>query len=232
MFLNEETHEELDSVLLTENGTSTEESKSIDELEIGNSSRRKEVKYLDKPYFKCFKFTTRDIVNNAIVCALYVAITYILFPISFGQFQVRVSEFLVLLCFFNPNYIVGLTLGCALTNIYSSVTGMPFDILIGTCATFLSCFCISISKQMLIATLFPCIFNALLVGVELTYIAGLASKGSELVFFWTNFGLVFLGEFIAVTIIGYILFMSLMKTKTRSSTIRIISAVRNLNFKF
>ena len=118
-----------------------------------------------KKYFACLKLDTKSIARNAIVAALYAVLTYAFFFISYGNLQVRISEFMVLLCFFNPNYIYGLTLGCIVANIYSpamSAFCSPLDIVIGTLATFLSCVCISLSRRMLIASFFPAIFNGLL----------------------------------------------------------------------
>ena len=88
-----------------------------------------------KKYFACLKLDTKSIARNAIVAALYAVLTYAFFFISYGNLQVRISEFMVLLCFFNPNYIYGLTLGCIVANIYSpamSAFCSPLDIVIGS----------------------------------------------------------------------------------------------------
>ena len=152
-----------------------------------------------KKYFACLKLDTKSIARNAIVAALYAVLTYAFFFISYGNLQVRISEFMVLLCFFNPNYIYGLTLGCIVANIYSpamSAFCSPLDIVIGTLATFLSCVCISLSRRMLIASFFPAIFNGLLLAWEFSFVAG----DYSLVFFWTNAGFVAAGEVIAISI--------------------------------
>ena len=81
----------------------------------------------------------RSITRNAIVAAIYVAITVATPFMSFGMLQIRIAEALMLLCFFRRDYIYGLTLGCAIANLFSF---MWIDFLVGTAATFLACLCI------------------------------------------------------------------------------------------
>ena len=182
-----------------------------------------------KKYFACLKLDTKSIARNAIVAALYAVLTYAFFFISYGNLQVRISEFMVLLCFFNPNYIYGLTLGCIVANIYSpamSAFCSPLDIVIGTLATFLSCVCISLSRRMLIASFFPAIFNGLLLAWEFSFVAG----DYSLVFFWTNAGFVAAGEVIAISILGYVIFMIMARKLKNFQTL--VDAKFNLPLKW
>ena len=67
--------------------------------------------------------------RGAMVAALYAALTLGLAPVSYGAVQVRVSEFMTLLAFYDKGLIPGLTLGCLISNV-----GSPFgitDMLIG-----------------------------------------------------------------------------------------------------
>ena len=48
------------------------------------------------------KIDIRFIASSAIIAALYVALTWVLAPISYGAIQFRISEVLLLLVFFNP----------------------------------------------------------------------------------------------------------------------------------
>lgn len=179
-----------------------------------------------KNYFKLYKLGTRDIAYNAIIAALYVALTYAFYWCSYGMIQFRISEFLIILVFFNPNYIYGLTIGCALANIYSVTMGLtPLDILFGSMATLISCLLMSPMKHLFIATLIPCLANGLIVGAELTFLMG--GNGA---FFYVNFGWVFLGEFVVISIFGYILFLALMK-KNKAFP-KLINAKRNLALVF
>ena len=63
------------------------------------------------------KLTTRKITQNAVIAAMYFVITLISSPLSFGLIQFRISEFLMLLCFFRKDYVIGVTIGCFLSNL-------------------------------------------------------------------------------------------------------------------
>ena len=66
-------------------------------------------------------FTIRDFAQVALVAALYIVLTVTppLNAISYGAYQLRVSEMLAFMAFYNRKYIVGLTLGCMIANLYS-----------------------------------------------------------------------------------------------------------------
>ena len=162
----------------------------------------------------------KSITRNAIVAAIYVAITVATPFMSFGMLQIRIAEALMLLCFFKKDYIYGLTLGCMIANLFSF---MWIDFLIGTLATFLACLCICYLdfKHMLIAALYPVIFNAFMVAAELHFIL---EEG-----FWFSVAFVGLGEFIAVCVIGYALFMIV---KRNEGAMRSLGANRNLEAKW
>ena len=164
----------------------------------------------------------KSLTRNAVVAAIYVVLTVSTISISFGMLQVRLAEALMLLCFFRKDYIYGLTLGCFISNLFSF---MWFDILFGTLATFLACLCICFLsfKRLAIATLYPVIFNAFIVGAELTFYF------DDTPAFWINVGFVALGEFIAVCFLGYTLFMILWR---RQKALEVLGANRNLEPKW
>lgn len=164
--------------------------------------------------------TLKRIARNAIVLALYIALTFASYPISFNNLQFRISEILVLLCFFNRDYVIGITLGCFLSNIASPF--MPWDLLIGTSATLLSCLAISYCKHLGIAILFPIIFNSFLVGIEYHFIAE-----NPLPYMY-SVGIIALGETV-VLIVGYSLYMFIFK---KQNMIKLIDAKRNIDFKW
>lgn len=144
--------------------------------------------------------TTKRLVRTAIIAALYAVITLALAPISYGNLQFRVSEIMVLLAFFDPFYIGGLTLGCFIANILGP-NGLP-DIIFGTIATFISVYAISITGKyiknntlaLFVASLWPTIFNGIIVGWELSYVAELPLL--------LTMAQVAIGEFVVVTIVG------------------------------
>ncbi len=215
---------------MEEEKTLQEETTSVEETTV-KEEKKSGLKEFFHNYFSCFKLDTRSIAANAIIAAMYTALTYAFFFCSYGPVQVRISEFMVLLVFFNPNYIYGLTIGCVLANIYSPAMSSfctPLDIVIGTAATIVALIFISLSRHMLIATLFPALTNGFLLAWEFTFLANTDGTGNA-VLYWTNFGWVALGEVIAVTVIGYILFRILSRNQR---FMHVINAKQNLNYKW
>jgi len=143
---------------------------------------------------------TKKLVKAALVAAIYAALTIVLAPISYGPVQFRLSEVLVLLAFIDPFYIVGLTIGCLLANILGGLGIM--DIVFGTLATFLSVSAISLTAKyikskklsLIIASLWPTIFNGVIIGWMLNYVLGV-----PLVLTMLQVGI---GEFVVVTVVG------------------------------
>ena len=67
------------------------------------------------------KLTARDMVQIALVAAIYIALTIIppFNVISFGAYQFRISEMMNFMAFYNRKYIMGVTIGCMIANLYS-----------------------------------------------------------------------------------------------------------------
>ena len=67
------------------------------------------------------KLTARDMVQIAIVAAIYIALTIIPpFNVnSFGAYQFRISEMMNFMAFYNRKYIIGVTIGCMISNFFS-----------------------------------------------------------------------------------------------------------------
>ena len=162
---------------------------------------------------------TRRIVQNGIVAAIYFLLTVVSTPFSYGLLQIRVAEAMVLLCFFRRDYVAGVTIGCLLANMNSSLG--PWDILIGTSATFISSLLIAFaSPRLLFACVFPIAGNAFVVGYELSWLLGLP--------FWSSVAYVAIGETIAV-FFGYVFFMSVGK---RPGFLAAVGADRHLDFRY
>ena len=142
--------------------------------------------------------------RGAMVAALYAALPLGLAPVSYGAVQVRVSEFMTLLAFYDKGLIPGLTLGCLISNV-----GSPFgitDMLIGTSATFLGLYFMRFCRSAFLASLMPVFSNGLLIGFELNYMADLPLL--------PTMGYVALGEIISVTILGNLLLPLFLKNET------------------
>ncbi len=148
------------------------------------------------------KNATRIIAANGIVAALYFALTMTSYPIAFGSINFRISEILVLLCFWRPDFIVGITIGCFLSNLLSTLGA--WDMLFGTLATLLSCVLVAISPKLLISLVWPIAINAFAVGFELWWLTGAS--------FWPMVGWVGIGEG-TVILVAYILWMLLWRNK-------------------
>ena len=58
------------------------------------------------------------LTQAAVIAAIYVVLTIIFAPFSFGEVQVRISEALTVLPFFTPAAIPGLFVGCIIANLF------------------------------------------------------------------------------------------------------------------
>lgn len=145
----------------------------------------------------------------SLVAAIYAVLTVITSYISYGGIQFRLAEVLVLLCFFNKKYIPSLVIGCAIANMFS-----PFgiyDVIFGTFATLISVICMSKTKNMVLASVFPVIFNGIIIAIEI-----LLFDPSVTITFESFISLastIMLGEFVVVTILGVLIFKSLEKNE-------------------
>ena len=149
---------------------------------------------------------TKKLVTTALVAALYATVTLALGFISYGSIQFRLSEVMTLLPLISKEYILGLTLGCLLANILGP-GGVP-DIIFGTLATLISVYLVYLTGKymkykkstVLVASLWPVIINAIIVGLELNIFFGLPLLLSMIQ--------VGFGQFVVITIIGVPLFKS------------------------
>lgn len=91
-----------------------------------------------KNFSKTSGISIQDIVSTAVVAALYVAMTVVFTPLSFGVVQIRFSEMFNYLVLYNKRYIWGVTLGVFLSNFMSPT--WTLDVPIGTIATLLVLF--------------------------------------------------------------------------------------------
>ena len=129
---------------------------------------------------------TRNLVHAAILAALYAVLTHfqnILLPGSATwAIQLRLSEALCILAFFTPAAALGLSVGCLIFNL-TFAPALPLDFLVGM--------------------LMPALFNAVLVGWELSvYIGG---------GFWMNALYVAIGEIAVLLTAGSVLYYAMKK---------------------
>lgn len=106
----------------------------------------------------------------ALIAALYVAVTGLLAPISFGPVQFRLSEALVLLPVLWTEAIPGLWLGCLIANWLFGGLG-PIDIFGGSAITGLAAYLTwRLRERPWVAALPPILLNAVLVSAYLAYL--------------------------------------------------------------
>ncbi len=75
------------------------------------------------------------ITQGAAIAALYVVLTLVFAPISFGPVQLRVAEALCILPMFTPAAIPGLFIGCLIANLLGG--GIVLDVVFGSLATLI-----------------------------------------------------------------------------------------------
>lgn len=119
-------------------------------------------------------------VTCAMIAAIYAAVSLALAPISFGMVQIRVSEAMTLLPIFDPVTILGVTLGCLVTNLVGFMTGANIlgwlDILFGTGATLIAAVLTWLLRNIrfkglpLLAAIPPVLVNMCVIGMELCYL--------------------------------------------------------------
>lgn len=144
----------------------------------------------------------KKISYGAIVAALYVAITYLLHPISYLQIQVRVSEALAVLPILTPLAIPALFVGAFIANIPSPLG--PIDMILGSTLTLIAALgTYLLRRRVFLAMLCPVVVNALGVSlylapiVRIPYLVSVVSVGA--------------GEAIAVFVFGYPLLLVLRR---------------------
>lgn len=164
--------------------------------------------------------TARKAAVCGLIAALYAVLGVAFAPIGFGPVQLRVAEALTILPIFTPYATWGLTLGCALTNLYGLSVGANIigvaDIFIGTAATLLAALATRGLRKFtfhglpVAATIPPILFNALVVGGELTYV--MSPGGWNWAIFAVNFLQVGVGQFLACSLLGLPLARALERT--------------------
>lgn len=118
------------------------------------------------------KKSIRFVVFNGIIAALYVVLTYMLAPISYGPVQARVSEVLTIFPIFSGATISGVALGCVISNIINPENLGPVDIIGGTLATVIAgVFSYLIGKKnKWLGIIPPIVANGLIVGGYLPFL--------------------------------------------------------------
>lgn len=141
----------------------------------------------------------------AMIAAIYVVLTFVFAPFSFGEIQVRISEALTILPAFTPAAIPGLFIGCFIGNILGGAI-LP-DIIFGSIATFLGALFTYLLRKhtKYLAPLPPILSNTIIVPYILRY--GYAVP-LPIPFLMLTVGI---GEILSCGILGMVLYHALEK---------------------
>ena len=143
--------------------------------------------------------SVRSLCLAAMIAALYLALTLLFQPISFGAVQFRISEAMTLLPAIFPEATIGLTLGCFLSNFLAGAN--VYDVVFGTLAPLLA----ALSWY---AAIPPVVCNGVIVGLVLTY-------AYQIPALWMNMLTVAAGEAVVCFALGVPLVRFLNKHKDK-----------------
>ena len=114
----------------------------------------------------------KALATSGVIAALYVALTLLFAPISYGQIQLRISEALTLLPVISRASIPGLFVGCFISTIFG---GSLIDAVFGSLASLLAAILTRRFRQKLwLAALMPVVVNALVISLVLWYTSSLS----------------------------------------------------------
>ena len=141
------------------------------------------------------KINVQDLTRLALVTAIYAVLTVVTSELSYNGIQYRLSEVLVLLCFYRKDYAPALILGCFISNLFSPLG--VIDWIVGPIATAIAVVPMYYMRNIYLAALLPIVSNGIIVGIELTVVFGASV--------WFNMLTVALGELVVVGILGVVI---------------------------
>ena len=150
---------------------------------------------------------TQFLTEAAAIGAIYVVLTLLLAPLSFGEVQIRFSEALTILPFFTPAAIPGLFIGCIIANLLGGA--IPVDIIFGSIATMIGAvFTYKLrNSNRFLAPIPPIAANAIIVPFVLRFGYGV---NLPIPLMMLTVGI---GEVVSCAIVGLILQTALLKYK-------------------
>ena len=157
------------------------------------------------------RLSTRGLAMGGMTAAIYVVLTVVFQPISFGAIQFRIAEMMTLMPILSPYAVPGLFVGCLLANWLGG--GIWFDVALGSVATLLAAICTRKFRERIpLAAIFPTLFNGLIVG-PVVYFAYVRAPGDPvsvptLIF---NMATVALGELVVCYALGLPMIYGLKK---------------------
>lgn len=150
-------------------------------------------------------FNSRRVTNIGVVMTLYAAASLLGSVLSGGRVQLDLCGMLILLCAFNADHIISVTLGALIVNIFSTP---PYDIIFGTAAVLISAALIYALRKkinLFVLSLIPVILNMAALAAGSFAESGDAFKKSMV---WDA-----LGEFVCITLVGAAVLSAARKNK-------------------
>ncbi len=149
------------------------------------------------------------ITQGAVIAALYVVLTLVFAPISFGPVQVRIAEALCILPMFTPAAIPGLFIGCLIANLIGG--GIMLDVIFGSIARLIGAvFGYMLRSNRWLVPLPAIIANTLIVPFVLRYGYGVVDIAIPVLMFQ-----IMVGEIAGCFVLGEILCTALQKNADR-----------------
>ena len=143
----------------------------------------------------------------AMIAAVYVVLTLLFAPFSFGQIQVRIAEALTVLPFVTPAAIPGLFIGCLVGNVLGGAT-LP-DIIFGSLATLIGAYFTFLlrKRSKFLAPIPPIAANTIIIPFVLYYATGV---NLPIPFMMLTVGI---GEAISCGVLGFFVRRALVTNK-------------------
>lgn len=145
--------------------------------------------------------------HAAAIAAVYVVLTLLFAPISFGPIQFRISEALCILPYFTPAAIPGVSIGCLLSNLLFGAA--PLDIVFGSLATLIGAVG---SWQLRRVKWLVCVPPILSNTIIIPWVLRFAYGSADLIPF--AMAAVGVGELLAVGVLGNLLLVMLERYKS------------------
>lgn len=144
----------------------------------------------------------RSLCLSAVIAAVYAVLTLSLPVLAYGPVQLRLAEALTVLAWFCPEAVVGLTVGCFISNLL----GSPYvlDWVFGTLATLLAALWTARMPKRWMAPIPPIVCNMLIVGAEIAWFQVGFGAGFPAAWLW-NAVTVGAGEAVACCVLGTLL---------------------------
>ena len=165
---------------------------------------------------------TKRLCRAGFIAALYATLTYVFAPFAFGPFQIRPAEALCVLALIYPEAIPALTIGCALSNIFSPFA--IYDVPIGSFVTLISAFISYLvgSKlkntplKIFLGGLSPVLLNTLVIPFVIVFLCGYTGGAiSVWVAYFTYAGSFLLTQSVWVYALGTPLYLSVLRLKNK-----------------